>query len=365
MVAQSSIFKVEKNLNYEITVVSKEKILNASIKEDTEFGKIKINKQKKIFYYYNWELEKITVITNSTGKCTITIKKKHITINQIYVAKHLSHFENEIRSQYNLAKYNNEYLPAIFFGILSEYDIKILKNNKSLKIIVWTGGDIYIDHENKNHVKRVSNNINIIKNIKRIKHVSISKFIENDLKKLGLSYINFPFSAINLCDYEPVIKGKCIYIYTSPFYPEKYGEELYSKIIDKYPNINFIITCNKESYAVMLEHKDKIKSKYELKCYSKDELLKVIYPQCFLGLRLTNHDGLAGSVIELGAMGIKSIHNGYSPSSLNYTNFDDICNHIDNEIKTVGTCDVELSENIKKYVKADPNFFNTSYYHNK
>lgn len=64
---------------------------------------------------------------------------------------------------------------------------------------------------------------------------------------------------------------------------------------------------------------------------------------------------------ELGLMGIKSIHNGDSPSCLNYVTFDDICKHIDNEIKTIGSQDIELANSVRQYLTLDPKFFKTSF----
>ena len=48
------------------------------------------------------------------------------------------------------------------------------------------------------------------------------------------------------------------------------------------------------------------------------EKMSETYAQCFVGLRLVPHDGLGSTVQELGLMGIKCVHNGNSPSALNY-----------------------------------------------
>jgi hypothetical protein len=61
-------------------------------------------------------------------------------------------------------------------------------------------------------------------------------------------------------------------------------------------------------------------------------------------------------------MGIKSVHNGDSPSSLNYQSFEDICRHIDNERKTIGTCDEDLAKRVREYLTLDPNFYDTAFY---
>ncbi len=79
-------------------------------------------------------------------------------------------------------------------------------------------------------------------------------------------------------------------------------------------------------------------------------------------MRLTLHDGMAGSVQELGLMGIKSVHNGRGPSSLNYKTLEDICCHIDSERKTIGNFDKELANEVRKYLTLDANFYNTEFY---
>jgi len=87
-----------------------------------------------------------------------------------------------------------------------------------------------------------------------------------------------------------------------------------------------------------------------------------VYSKCFIGLRLVPHDGLGSTVQELGLMGIKCVHNGNSPSALNYKNIDDILKHIENEAKTIGLKDEELSKKVYNYLTIPDNFFNVSTY---
>ena len=130
--------------------------------------------------------------------------------------------------------------------------------------------------------------------------------------------------------------------------------------MEKYKHINFIVTCCKFYYDNLIKLNKPLK--YGIKYYSKDELISKIYPQCFIGLRLTDHDGLAATVQELGLLGIKTIHNGCSPSSLNYNSFEDICEHIDNEIKTIGSSDPITALEVKEYLTINKKFFSTEYY---
>ncbi|XWV24942.1 hypothetical protein QJ856_gp0839 [Tupanvirus deep ocean] len=347
--------------NYLISIKSEGIIQNVSILEDANFGKLIINDKKTSFYYFSGENKKISIKIVSDSSVSITSKKFDINIEQIYIAEHLRHYNDDIFLSYpKLVPYKSDYIPAIFYGMWSENDLQTLEKNKSLKIIIWTGGDIYIDSDNtgiKNHVR---DTINRIKKLNKVVHIAISKFIEADLTKLGINFLKVPFMGIDLEKFKPVKKGKSIYIYTSPFYGNKYGEELYSKVMNKYKDYNFIITCSIGSMEAMLKYNKE--NPYGIKYYNKNELIEKIYPQCFIALRLTKHDGLAGTVQELGAMGIKSIHNGDTPSCLHYSTLEDIYKHIDKEILTIDTCDHELSNSVKKYLKLDPLFFNTKFY---
>jgi hypothetical protein len=351
--------KISKYSNYEIILLSQNKINTIEILEDNDFGILAINRSYYILNYFNDVLDNITIKIISESYTNIQISNKNIEIDQIYIAQHLDHFRDDLLTSYpNLKNYYNDLLPSIYYGIWSPKDLEMLRKNKSLKIIIWTGGDIYIDAPENHLRKHIQNNFNKIKNLTKIVHIAISNFIQSDLASLQIKHLRVPFMGIKMDKYKPITKGSSIYIYTSPVLGNKYGEELYSKIVQKYSHINFIFTCSKGSMNVM----DKQKNTYNIKYYDKDELVEKIYPQCFIGLRLTKHDGLAGTVQELGTLGIKSIHNGDSPSCLNYNNFEDICEYIDNEIKNIGTKDVELSNHVKNYLTIDKDFFDTKYF---
>ena len=88
------------------------------------------------------------------------------------------------------------------------------------------------------------------------------------------------------------------------------------------------------------------------------------YSKCFIGLRLVPYDGLGSTVQELGLMGIRCVHNGNSPSALNYKNIDDIIKHIENEAKTIGSKDEELAKKVNEYLTIPDNFFKISTYFN-
>ena len=351
----------DKNSNYEISVESSDIIKTVEIVEDPSFGKLFANnKSIFVFYYFNDNYSQITLSINSMESCRINIVQRDIPINQLRIAEKLGEFSEDLKIL-GLENYNSEYLPAYFYGLWTDKDMEILLNNKSLKIIIWTGQDIYFRNKySKTNVDRVLHNLNKIKNLKNVKHIAISKFIANDLEKLKIPYTRIPFMGINFGMFKPVIKGNSIYVYTSPLNGIKYGENIYSQLIKQFNNINFIFTTNRVAYSALI--KSKKQNIYNIQYYTKKQLIENIYPQCFIALRLTNHDGLSGTVQEMGCMGIKSVHNGDSPSSLPYTTYTDVCNHIENEMKTIGTMDIELSQQVKEYLNFDREIFNTKFY---
>lgn len=321
------------------------------------------NKSEYIFNYFNAECNKIIIhCWSDIMDYTINLVEKNIRIKQIYVSKNLQHtFLQDLILKYNLKTYDNDHEPAIFYGLMSDNDIDVLEKNKSLKIVVWVGGDInFIIHRSPNISEQIKKRIERIMAIDKIRHISISSFITKSLSDLNVKFKIIPFIGNILFQYKPVVKGPCIYLYTSPGCEQYYGSRYYIKLMKKYKNIQFIVTCHYEKYRNLIIKKKELK--YGIKYYNKRHLINNIYPQCFIGLRLTDHDGLAATVQELGMMGIKSIHNGNTPSSLNYKTYEDICNHIDEEIKTIGTIDEELSNAVKKYLTIEPEFFTTKFH---
>ena len=316
--------------------------------------KLNLNLNNNIIFHY---IEKYNHID-------IKLYNKDSVIQYINIASFLSKgFKNPILSNYNnLNEYNLSNNPSFFYGMRYDDEFKVILNKNNLSIVIYTGGDANIN--DKNNYNSIIDKINILRNMPNVRFISISSFISSTLKELNIPYIYLPFMGIELNKFEPCVKGNSIYIYTNHI-GETYGRELYSKIMEKYKNINFLLYTHPAQYDLAVKHNmTDVYNELNIKViYNIDELIEV-YKKCFIGLRLTKFDGLAATVQELGCMGIKSIHNGSTPSSLNYNDFDDICNLIDNEMKTIGTIDYELSDKVKKFLTIDPIYFNENYYYN-
>lgn len=229
--------------------------------------------------------------------------------------------------------------PIILFGLYRNEDLRLVLQHKSYCMIIFGGSDTFIGDKiwascgvNRfNNLLKLKEHMN--KNNKIIL-ISQSKWISDDLKKINLDHHLVPWYSLNKNLFSPVNKGKFIYIYNKdhPFYGASLIKNIEKKLQGKY----YIITANGSiSYEKMPE----------------------IYSQCFIGLRLVLHDGLASTVQELGLMGIKCVHNGNSPSALNYKTENDIIAHIEREAQKIGTIDEKMANQVDKYLNIDSSFF--------
>lgn len=365
MVERAITFAVERFCNYRVEVRSEpnnEIIL--SVEEDEYFGEFLIKNERDLFTfnYFNGDYESITVICTALFPFRLALIPEDIEIEQFYMTGHLRQgFHHRVKNSTALRGYDNDYLPAIFYGIWSDEDLNTLRKNKSLKIIIWSGGDINAaDYREDSVRERVFRNVSEIRALSKVIHVSKSPFITKSLEEFGIPCIETPFCPIDFDLYKPVKKGNSIYIYTAPGMESYYGSDWYDQVVEKYKDINFIFACCKASSDFIKA--TGYQTKYDVRYYEQEELIDKIYSQCFLALRLTIHDGIANTVQELGLMGIRSVHNGSSPSSLNYKTLEDLYRHIDSERETIGTCDEVLAYKVRRYLTLDGDFYKTGFY---
>lgn len=220
-------------------------------------------------------------------------------INQIIIGGGVSFFKKKMMKKYGLVEYNNIHEPAILNGMYNDNNLRMAKNHKSHLTIVWCGGDALLYLPKK---------YNEIKKLKNVRHIAKSEFISNDLKKYGIEHIILPITGTipikNRKD-----RGENIYVYVDKKRTKKYGCHLLNEIRKK-SNKNIIIA-------------DKF-------TYNETQLNKV-YKSCFIGLRLTEHDGLPNTVLELGLMGRMCVYNGELPNAIQYNSVDDIIKIINEE----------------------------------
>jgi hypothetical protein len=273
--------------------------------------------------YYNKGLRKGIIYINKLKKINSDIDEK-IKTKQIYVSPSVIFFKDKLKEKYNLVDYYDFKSPAIFNGVYSAFDINKILNHKGVAIVIWCGNDA---------LKLTYNNANRIKLKKDIRHIAKSEFVYNSLKKYNIISDIIPVTPTTpIINYKP--KGDKVYFYYSKRDPEKYGYNLMEEVESKV-DIEII--------------------KVSSDMYSKKQLDE-IYEKCFIGLRLTKHDGLPNTVLELGLMGRKCVYNGNLPNALKYKSSEDIINHINNEYQLRNINNECISEDVFNYININNNW---------
>ncbi len=272
------------------------------INKYTDLKKAGINTKEKAFLHwitYGKKEKRICNNKNNKNLNTLTICPSPSIINASNIFK-------------NIILMNNTYLNLKINVIFGCYSINFLENNindfKQNKII-FGGSDTHykvrdLSLKTLEYIKKHTNNIELY---------SISNFINNDLDYFKLNY-----KQIYLClsDYKLFynlnLLKKNIYIYDGK------GKMEHSDIYN-IKLINKILKTNKYNYN--------ISSKNKVNYVKMNELLNT----CFIGLRLTKHDGNSNIVQEMGLIGIKCIHNSYFYNSIPFYNESDIIKNINKE----------------------------------
>lgn len=249
---------------------------------------------------------------------------KEKKINRIIFSKNVSNLENIINKKYNF--YDNLSNNIIYFGVYSKEDIDILHSLKENKYILFKNVDIDIlfsDKKLKEYFDEVNNKYIL----------SCSQNVSDRLKHYG--YYDYIDIEIDLVDNEIFKnvenKGNSIFINNGfnknkPYY---YGKNIIDELVERNPNYNYIYSNELDiSYDKMIE----------------------IYKKCFIGLRVSNGEGLCLMENEMYSMGIKTINNN-SVNGLKWKSVEDIETIIKNEyLKIID------NERIMKY-----NFFKKGY----
>ena len=296
---------------------------------------------------------------------TPTTKQK---ITYAYTSRSIKAFKDRFMKKYQLHEYTDQKEPVIFFGMYAyrTSEIKMIMSHTGKKIIIFAGSDI----DRLNYKENANIVVSNIKKMDNYKIVAISKFIKDDCDYYGLKCEYIPIHFTKYDNIPLVKKGKCVYIYTSPLNDIYYGSRIYNKIIEKMSDVKFII-CTGSLNSLNEAKRAKVKGAENIKYYS-NEVLVSVYKKCFIGLRLTSHDGNANTVTELGIAGIRTVHNGGNPSAIGwkYNNIlfkeniddiveynkilndtvDDIITTIKYEMKSVGTIDNKIREDTLNFI---------------
>lgn len=235
-------------------------------------------------------------------------------IGQVRVSPSIPFYDEKFRKRYELASYYNPNSPAFFFGCYTKDDLDAIQKHQSLAVVIWAGTDAM-------NMRKALEPTGKHPFADNVRHVAISKFIEDDLKALGLPFVSLP-----LCNVDEDIftfqigRGHCytkvnpgvavtnaVYAYVPKWDREKYGGPIIDELIKRLPEYTFIVNDDNNK--------------------TPDEMRRM-YEACFVGVRPLAHDGLSNTVIEMGLMGRRVVWNGNSPNAIPWQTIDDIVDAI-------------------------------------
>lgn len=257
-------------------------------------------------------------------------------------------FEKEFYRKFKLRKFDfyskeQREMPMVMFGYYIRDDqqtgilLERILTHTGLLVIVWSGSDSM--NLNKKMVA-----INYFKKNKhRIFHIAHSHWIKSDLEAVGLDVIDrvvFPVT-FEMFNFHPSHDG---YIYH--YHPrsksryEVYGTDIVNEL-EKRKKIQFVKTC----YG----HLDRWQ-------------LAEMYQKCAFGIRLTDHDNMALSCVELGLMGRPSIFNGNIPGAIHYESKEEAVRILKEMYKNKPEPSKELAEEMREFVYDDMSWLNLNNY---
>ena len=245
-------------------------------------------------------------------------------------------FRKSFLGKYGLVRYHNPNEPVIVRGCKRK-NYTLLQKHKDIAVIIWAGTDAMYLKNNTEMVQFLKNNQH------RYFHVAISNFICRDLEGVGLKYKKLPVSSFTYEGFSPCPHGNSIYVYLPNGKPEFYGKPQIQELQKKLKEYNFIFCAATD--------------------YSRKELIN-IYKQCFIGLRLTPHDGLSNTVVELGMMGRRAVWNGDTPNAIPFKNINDVVNIIKKEKNTPPKTPSRIYNEMTDYMNIGDEWLYTEYYAN-
>ena len=248
-------------------------------------------------------------------------------ITQAHISGSVKFFSKGFREKYGLQPYFHNDRPLAIFGMYRPEDYNLLVKHKQPIVVVWCGSDGLQINEQRAGVLRSHPDAS---------HIAQSSFISDDLKKWGIPHKVLPVTPAQV-DLKPEPRGDAVYCYYgAEWAKEFYGYDTAREVVKR--------TGLKSYFATS-------------KSYTSNELMEV-YKDCFIGLRLTRHDGVSVTAVELGMMGRRCVFNGDSPNSIKWTGVDDICESVMDEFEIRKKNNIAISERVKDYLNIGDQWLN-------
>ena len=236
----------------------------------------------------------------------------------------LLHFSKRLRKKYNLETYSNPSKPAIFFGCYTDASLKLISAHKSTAVVIWSGSDAELVCSCNNYMVKLLRKPNIF-------HVAVSHWIEEDLQSVGLPYTPLKFTPTEAKTFPITTLGNCVYAYGINSRPDFYQKQLVVDVADVLQDTEFLTASSPDNNF---------------------EDMFYIYRRCFLGYRLTKHDGLSNTVLEMGQLGICTLHNNPNlPCTISWSSLKDISKSTLEMSEHIGKRDFDIAYATNDYLE--------------
>jgi hypothetical protein len=206
---------------------------------------------------------------------------------------------------YNPSKPTSD--PCVFFGYYANGELmKMLRQRTGLIVIVWAGSDSMRLHKTYGALEYFH------KHKDRVFHIAYSHWIKADLDAVGLPYFEIPVFPVTFEQFKVEPLGDFVYHYTSSlgshqwFYGTDTVQDIQKRIGNNHVLANKFIITN--YHAV------------------KRDKVHLEYRKAFVGVRLTSHDNMALTCVEMALMGRRSIFNGNIPGAIHYEDRSEVYN---------------------------------------
>ena len=247
-------------------------------------------------------------------------------IKQARISKGIIAFKEAYLKKFNLVEGSNRHEPIVLFGMYNPADFQYYLSHTDAMVVVWCGTDSLMLTMDRSKMLKSKYAI----------HIAKSNFISTDLDKYGIVHTVLPISW-QLPDLQACPRGENIFHYGNSRRNNFYGESYLSAIQQR------------TGFKIIGA---------QINTYTKEQLIE-IYRSCFIGLRLTKHDGVPNTVVELGMMGRRCIYNGDLPNAIPWKGVDDICESIIKEYNHRDADDTVLIEQaVKKYIDIGDGWLN-------
>ena len=262
-------------------------------------------------------------------------------IKQAAVSRSIVFFERRFRDRYRLEPYLDRDSPAVFFGCYRAGDVDLVMQHRSLAVLVWGGSDVM--RADSDEVA----GLRAVLTAPHVRHIAIGGFVAADLERIGVECRRVPVAPVDEERYfRPNMPlGDRVYVYSNHSNEAFYGKAIIDEVVSRLGplGVEFV-----RGYATPPN--------------LDDDCVPAAYASCCCGLRPLLHDGLSCTVLEMGMMGRKTIHNDASlPCTIGWRGVDDICESIMAERSKAGTTRPQLALAVRSFLNF-PHWLESEWY---